>query len=163
MAGTIAPPPDYLVEREQKTGTVTDQITVAFRKWLLTLTDALQVTPQRAGVVALQNQNASIGATLLTLTAIPAGLYRVTFYARVTTAAGVTSSIALNLGWTESGIALAWAFGALTTNTTSTVGSDSFLLRSDGSPSGITYSATYASNPAGAMRYRLDVVVENVG
>jgi hypothetical protein len=49
----------------------------------------------------------------------------------------------------------------LTGNTTDTVGSFTFMLRSDAA-SPISYSTTYASNAAGEMRYSLFIVLERL-
>ena len=118
MALTAAPPPDYLVEREQKSGRVTDRITQSFRQWLLSLTTLIQASARVLTVVRLTGQVASIGSTGLTLPTLAAGTYRLTFYARITTAASVSSSLTVTFGWTDSTIALSASAAAITGNTT---------------------------------------------
>lgn len=117
--------------------------------------------PLRIGSpVALANQNASIGVTSVTSEALTAGLYRITYYARITSAAGVSSSLTVNLAWDDGIVSCSKTFTAITGNTISTTGSESYMVRIDTPP--ITYSVTYASVPASAMQYSLDIVVEAV-
>ena len=113
-----------------------------------------------ATVSTSTTQNAAIGTTAL-LTTTAAGLYRVTWYLRITQAAGVSSSVTVTIAWTESAVALAYSGTAVTGNTTTTTQSDTKLVRADGATP-ITYSTAYASNPVGVMNYRLDLVVERV-
>lgn len=111
--------------------------------------------------VALTNQGASISTTAIPLLALANGYYKVNWYARVTTADAVSSSLAVTIGWTESSVSLTKAFTALTGNTTSTVDGQSVVVLIDQN-SALTYATTYASNTPGAMRYRLSVIVESV-
>lgn len=112
--------------------------------------------------VQLATQTASIGATPLTTTPLSAGLYRVSWYARVTKSGGVSSSLTVTLGWTEGGVSLTLSGAAITGNLVTSVQSGiAFLLLDDGAP--ITYATTYASNPANDMEYELVVNVERVG
>lgn len=161
MALTPAPVPDYLVEREQKTGKVTDRITQSFRLWLLSLTTLVQSSARVLTVVQLTSQTASIGSTALTLPTLAAGTYRLTFYSRITTAASVSSSLTVTFGWTESTIAQSASATASTGNTTTTVQSASFLFDADQATT-LRYSTTYASVGT-AMAYRLTVIAEQVG
>jgi hypothetical protein len=130
-------------------------------QWLSTLTAQLGSAAQGAGAVHLTAKSATIGATTILATQF-SGLYRVTYYLRITKAAATNSSVTITVGWTESGVPLTFAFAALTTNTIQSVQSGTFLLRSDGAAP-ITYSVTYASTPAADAQYRLDVVLEQVG
>lgn len=126
------------------------------------LTDRIEQAPYSPfAPTRLTDQNASIGATPLAQAALPAGLYRVSWYARVTTAAGVSSSLTVTIGWTEGSVALSLSGAALTGNLVTSVQSGMvFLLIDDGSP--ITYATTYASNAAGAMKYTLVLNLERV-
>jgi len=113
-----------------------------------------------ATVSTSTTQNAAIATTPL-LTTTAAGLYRVTWYLRITQAAGVSSSVTVTIAWTESAVALSYSGAAVTGNTTTTTQSDTKLIRADGATP-ITYATAYASNPASVMTYRLDLIVERV-
>lgn len=117
---------------------------------------SVQVYP----MVALTSQNTSIGVTPIPLPSLATGLYRLTYYARITTAASISSSLIVTFSWTESGIALSADGPAITGNTTTTIGSASILIMSDAA-SPINYNTTYVSNIAG-MKYLLTIVVEAV-
>jgi hypothetical protein len=156
----LAPPPNYLVEREIRSGKVTDTITKSFRQWLLALTTWIQACARVLKVVTLTNQVASIGSTPFEIATLSAGLYRLTYYARITTAASVSSSLTVSFGWTETTVTLAGSGSAITGNTTTTIASGSLVVRADASTT-LTYSTTYASVGT-AMAYRLDVIVEQV-
>lgn len=136
--------------------------TYNFRERWNDLTQRLQNAPYLAGApVSLAAQNASISATPLVSAVLPAGLYRVSWYARITTVAGVSSSLAVTIGWTEGAVSLALSGAALTGNTTTTVQSGMVLLNIDNNTP-ITYATTYASNAAGVMKYELVMTVERV-
>jgi hypothetical protein len=121
----------------------------------------LYAIPSRLNAVALGGQGASITATSFSPGVLAAGLYRVSYYVRVTTAAGVSSGLIVTFGWTDGGIACSLASADMTGNTTATNQSGSSIIRID-KGSSITYATTYASNAAGVMRYQLDVVLEKV-
>lgn len=133
-----------------------------FNNWLLELTTRMNNSPEALGSgVALEGQNASIGATPA-YTTQSAGYYRVSVYARVMTAAVTSSSLTVTIDWTDGGIAVTKSAAAITGNTTaSEIDPFVFLIRAD-QATAINYSTTYASNGAGEMQYRLTVVVESV-
>lgn len=105
--------------------------------------------------------NASVAATTAYTPTQTGIVFDVKWRARVTTAAGVSSSVAVTISWKEGGIACSKTFTALTGNTTATVDGDSIPIRPD-SGQAIQYATTYASNPAAAMQYDLDVAVVDV-
>lgn len=112
--------------------------------------------------IALSTQNASIGTTAFPAASLNGGLYIFTYYARITGAAGVSSSVQVSLAWTDGSIACSKTFTAITGNTTSTTGSESYMINIDpGTP--VSYSTTYASNPGAAMTYDLSLVLEAIG
>ena len=138
-----------------------DLISSPWYQWFFSVAQHLGQTPQAVETATTTTpQSASIAATpaLVTQTG---GLYRVSYYLRITKAAGVSSSVTVTIGWTESGIPLTLSGAALTTNTVTSVQSNTWLVRADGATS-ITYATTYVSNPAADAQYRLDVVVEQV-
>lgn len=116
----------------------------------------------RAWTVSLTAQTAAIAATTIvitTLPAVPSGLFRWTFYARIATPAGTSSSVTVTAFWTDGGVACSHVFAAITGNTTATNASGTTLLRAD-PDTAIGYSVAYASNPGAAMAYNLDIELE---
>lgn len=100
----------------------------------------------------------SLGATTVYTPTMAGVLVRMSFRARITTAAAVSSSLTVTINWTEGGVAQSHAFAAMTGNTTATTGGDSWTIRPDPVP--VTYTTIYASNPGGTMVYDLDVAAE---
>lgn len=127
----------------------------------LTVRDAL--IQQAATIIvdtALSAQAASIAATSLAVGST-ASLYRVNSLARITRAAGTSSSLIVTIAWTEGGVALTKAYAALVANTTSTYLSEVLPIRVDANTS-VTYATTYASVGAPTMQYRLEIAVERL-
>ena len=114
-----------------------------------------------APAVELTGQNAAIGVTDLPLGSVTTGLYRVTTYLRITTVAGVTSSVQPVIGFVDDGVTCTMTGTALTANVTNVPLSQSFLVSVD-APGPITYTVNYASNPAGVAVFKLTITVERV-
>lgn len=125
----------------------------------------ITAAPQRLNTVSKTNQGAAIAATDLTSDTIAEGLYEVRVYARITTRASTgaqTSSLTITIRWTEGGVAQSEAFTALTGNQVTTVLTGAAkTIRADAATP-ITYETAYASDTAGQMRYRLDLVLSRV-
>jgi hypothetical protein len=154
------PPRKEYVERKQR-DPQEGQIT---QPWVDYFTDQGQtqtLAPTRQATVELTGQSASIGATDLTGGTFSAGLYRVTYYARVTQAATTSSSLTVTLDWNEGGVTPSFSGAAMTGNTTTTVQSETQLVEI-ANLSAIRYSTTYASVGFTVMLYKLSVVVEQV-
>lgn len=162
MSFSLSAPPKYPLETEQRTGKLTNAFTTVFIAWLIALMTRVQNTSNIFAIVSVTGQSASIGATAINPDTLAAGLYRVTFYARVTTPASVSSSLSVSFGWTENGVSCSASSAPATGNTTSTADSNTILVRSDGSTL-LTFSTTYASVGGTPMQYRLDVVAERIG
>lgn len=128
-------------------------------RWLSELVLRLLAAAANVATNTVTGGAASIGTT--TLVESIEGLYRVTYYARITAAAGVSSSLTVGISWTESGVSLTHSFTAITGNTITTTGSESYMVRADGGTI-ISYNTVYASNPAAAMTYSLEIAVELV-
>ena len=136
------------------------QIGHEWLRWLSDLVVTVDRAPTRAAsTVRKTAQMASIGVTPLPLATIPPGLYRVSYRCRVTTPAGVSSSLSVTITWTEGAVVQTETSAALTGNATTTHGVGTVVLRSDANTP-ISYSTTYASNPGAAMVYDLDLVIE---
>ncbi len=166
MANLPGPPfQDSLIELDEQSTARRDPFYMA-KSWLLWLLDSLlkavQAAPQILTTVPLQAQHATIGATAIPLGSVTAGLFRVSYYARITSPDGVGSSLTVTLSWTESAVALSLSGAAMTGDTTTTVQSGTVLIQGDAAAA-ISYATTYASTTPAKMQYRLTVVVERVG
>lgn len=104
---------------------------------------------------------AVVGTTPFALGVLSAGLYRVSWNARVKTPAGVASSFQVTIGYTDGGVAQTFVGTVLNGNTTTTKESQDEVLRIDLGTS-ITYALAYTSNPAAAMIGALDFVIEDL-
>lgn len=130
--------------------------------WLVKLRAAVNAAGNVIGEVSRTVQGASIASTAIPITGpVTAGLYRLSTYARITTAAGASSSLTVTLGFTDGAVSQTVNGAALTANTTTTWQSLTYLIRADEATS-ITYATTYASSAAGVMKYSLYVRVERV-
>jgi len=160
MASQLAPTPEFVVERPVVQQAITGRVTQAMRYWLLALADRLNRTPEVVQTVSLTTQTASLGATTISVLSLPAGVYRLSAAARITTAASSSSSLTLTFGWTQA-VTCTASSAAITGNTTATTGSFMVVVRADAATA-LTYATTYASSGGTAMVYRRDVVVEQV-
>ncbi len=135
-------------------------ITLPWQTWLRDL--VLQVTnaPASFAPVVLTGQTASLGTTSIPTPTLSAGRYRVDVAAIVETAAGVNSSLTVTIRWTKNGIAQSYSFAAMTGNTTATTLVQPPLFLTIDAASPITYETVYASTPAAAMAYGLEVGLE---
>lgn len=139
---------------------VNGYVSTLWRDWFTALRDLLNTAPARVFSTHLTAQNTSL-TTTTALTVPETGIYRLSYTARITQAATVSSSLTVTLGWTDTGVACSQAGAAMTGNTTTTVQSGSVVVYADaGSP--VTYSTTRASVGATSMTYALAVLIEQV-
>ena len=144
-------------QKDDQEGLCTD----VWIKYLQNREDAITAAPQRNASTSVSAQSASIGATSIPTQALNAGLYRVTFYATVTTQATVSSSLEVTISWTDIGQARFITSTAYTGNSVSGAATGSVMFYADaGAP--VTYSTTYATVGATDMVYSLQVVLEKV-
>ncbi len=165
MSTTIAPPPvqDSVVElddsKERKNPFF---MAKAWIIWILqSLIPRVQATTQLLKTLSLTGQHASIAATAIPMSVLATGHYRVTWYMRVTTAAGVASDVTPAFGWTDGGVAQSMTGATMNGNTTATTDGGDILIAVDGATA-ITYATVYNSNPASAMNYKMTITVEQV-
>lgn len=129
--------------------------------WFTSQLQRISQGPQRAGSVSLTGQSASLSATDFS-GGIPTGEFAIRWYARITTPAGVNSSLTATFAWTDRGVSQTGSGTAITGNTTTTYQSGSIpLIYCDGSTP-VTYALTYASNPAGQMVYQFFCTLERI-
>lgn len=126
---------------------------------IATNTAALATAPKLITSVNLTAQSASIAATDFSGGALTGGLYRISYYVRVTTVDTTSLSITVTFDWTDT-TNPTWSGAAITGNTTTTTQQDSFLIRADAA-SAINYSTTVTPG-TGDGRYSLDVTLESV-
>lgn len=120
---------------------------------------AVQATAQRLKRVTLAGKSASIAPTVIPVSAIAPGLYRVTVYFRLTQAATVNSSLTVNIAHTDGTVACQFPGTAFVGNVTNRPQSFSVMLRSDQATS-ISFEVIYASVGAQPMLFDLELVLE---
>ena len=129
--------------------------------WLSDMEDRLDASPARVANVSLTAKTASISATAFDRASKDAGMYRIGYFARITTAATTSSSLTVTMSGTNGGVAVSFAGSAMTANSTATVQSGNVYLQADAATD-IKYATTYASSGDTAMVYSLWVTLERV-
>lgn len=113
------------------------------------------------GTALLTAQSASISATNIPGSAsVAAGMYKISWNFRITTAATTSSSLLVTIGYND-GAAETMASSAYTGNSTTAPQSGSVTVYS-AAATAITYATTYASSAAAEMKYQLIVGVEQM-
>lgn len=137
-------------------------VTEPWRVWLRNLLVTQQNQPViTVPLVSLTGKSASIGTTAFSTGTLAAGFYRFSYYATVTTVAGVSSGLTVTANWTDHGVAQTRTSANMTGNTTGTNQSEVWPIHLDAS-SPVSYSATYQSNPAAVMVFNLYLTLETV-
>lgn len=133
----------------------------SWNKYISRFPDTFDAIPSRLYAVSLSTQGASISATDFSDGKLLAGLYRATFYARITRAATTSSSLTVTFAWTDGGVGVSYAGTAITGNTTASAGSATTMFKIDKNTA-VTYATTYASVGGTAMQYAVDFVLEKI-
>ena len=107
----------------------------------------------------------ALGGAITTTSLVPAltaaGIYKLSYYARITTPGTVSSSLTVTLSWTDHAVGQSFTGAAMTGNTTTTWQALTFPAYVDaGLP--VTYSTAYASVGATSMVYELYVLIEQI-
>jgi hypothetical protein len=155
----MAGPP--MPARDPMTDPVTGLIRRTWQVWLRNLTNTVNDAPVRIQTVSLSGQAASIGTTSIPSVPLSTGLYRVTWYLRITTAAATSSSLTVSFGWTDDTVTMSLSGAAVTGNTTTTSQTGTALLAADNA-SPVTYATSYTSVGTPAMQYALNLILEAV-
>lgn len=129
--------------------------------WFTALTQRVETAPNRVAAVTLEEQSAAIGSTDIPIGNVLAGVYRLSYYARISTAAGSSSSLTVSLGWPDGAVAQSFSGSAITGNTTTTYQTATLEVLVDAAGP-ITYSTAYSSTGSPAMEYTLVVTAEVV-
>lgn len=134
----------------------------AWQEALSNLRDVTEASAARLNSVSRTEQDASISATDFAGGALPAGLYRIDYYAAITQAATTSSELTVTFDWTDGSISKTVSGALMNGNTTSTVQTGPpHLIRID-SASPVRYSTTYASVGATPMKYKLYAVISKI-
>lgn len=136
-------------------------ITNRWLYWLTELVTAVNASAATVTRVSLDAQTASIATTAIPVGALGAGLYRVSYWARIARPATTSSSLIVTITGTDITVAYPFASAALTGNTTASALTGALLLRIDANTP-ITYATTYASVGGTTMSYDLEMVLEEV-
>lgn len=137
-------------------------INFSWIQWLTSIAQSLSLTSTAVGGVTLTAQSASIPATDIASTSLAAGLYEVSWYIRVTRAAGTSSSIQVTWDWTEDGGAQSYTATAVTGNLTTSKQADVRLFIPIDGSSPVRYTLTYGSVGAPTMQYKFAAVLKSV-
>ncbi len=144
-------------------------VNLVTREWVRYLQSAIDVLNKAARQIALASkaaQGASLSATTLDTGTLEPGVYRVSYSARVTTAATTSSSLTVTITWTDGNVTQTQAGAAMTGNTTATQQNGTFLIHNGqntlASNSVVKYATTYASSGGTSMVYALYVLVEKI-
>ncbi len=129
-------------------------------KWNQFNTDTVQSSPKIGIIAAAATQSASVGTTPFQPGSFSSGLYRLTYYFRVTTAASVSSSLQVSFLWTDGAVSCSRTSVAVTGNTTTTTDSNTYMVNVDANTP-ISWSTTYASVGT-AMKYSISLTLENM-
>jgi hypothetical protein len=129
--------------------------------WFASLGIRVDQQTHTLNIVELFNLSGNVPPTPIPLDTLGEGLYRVTYYMRITTPASTSSSIQIGIGWTDNAVSCAIQADALTTNTIGTVQSNTLMIRND-QAAPITYEVVYASVGGTPMLYNLFIMVEQL-
>ena len=152
--------PDYA--RSGRPDPIEGRVTQPWADYLNQQRDMLSTAANRIAIVTLTDQGAAIAAVDFSGGRLSGGVYRITYIARITQAASVSSSLTVTFDWTVGGLTPTFSGPAITGNTTTTIqGNEALTIRIDGT-SPIRYSTAYASVGATPMKYSLDIVLEQV-
>ena len=136
-------------------------LTDVWNRWFDQLNLTLEAAPSRIKTAQLTAQQGSISPIDLSGGALSSGLYRVSYYARITQAATTSSSLTVTIDWQDGGLTQNFSGAAITGNTTTTNQSGGILIKVDGlNP--IRYSTTYRSVGGTPMQYALAVTIEEI-
>lgn len=150
----LAPPPlsTDLIESAKKL-----TITKPWEEYLRARDQRLQAAAQTLESVSLTGRNASIGLT--SLVALASGVYRVSYRFRITTPAGVASTLQLTITTTEGAVVCSQSSANYAGNVANLPQSGSFLVKCDPATP-LQYNFTYTSNPAAAMIFEAELRAE---
>lgn len=137
-------------------------VTPRWRTWFLRLRQSVDLSQSVIRATRLQNQSAAVAVTNLDGGTLSAGLYAVSWYLTIVTAAATSSSAQITIAWVDQAQPKSYTAVAMTGNLPSTVQVDQRVLLYSDAASPITFSVAYASVPAAEMVYELRMVLQSV-
>lgn len=145
--------------REEPIDPVTKLFRVPWLTWFRDVRQSLDLAPTQVagGKVQLTGKTAVIATTPIPAGTLAAGLYRVSYFACVTTAAGVSSDFRVTITWTRGAVTKTWTGVLQNGNTTATYESSGPPLIHIDAGTPISYAVAYNSNPAAAMVYEFNL------
>lgn len=126
--------------------------------------EVLAAAPQQVtgGKVQEPSKTAAIGTTPIPTGQLVKGLYRIGWYGQVLTPAGVSSSFQVTVSWTRNTVVQSITGTLKNGNTTTTYESVGLPQIHVDAGTPVSYAVAYASNPANAMAYEFNLVLELV-
>jgi hypothetical protein len=137
----------------------TGKAVIDWQRWFNSLKQALLTTPGIMGSVALRAQASSVATTPIPTPTLSPGLYRITYYSRVTQPATLSSSLELTLSWVDGGVTCSVTTPAVIGNTTASIITGQQIVSIDNGTQ-VSYATTYSSVGATPMRYTLSIAFE---
>lgn len=121
-------------------------------------------SPQGFETVAIEGRTSAIPTSAFPTDGdLSAGIYRVSWAAKVVTVAGVSSSFQVTISWVWKGVTQQWVGALMNGNLTTTYEADSVPLLYVDAATPVTYAVAYASNPAAAMAFDAFFKLERMG
>lgn len=117
-------------------------VTPRWRRWLLLLREAVDLTPISVPIDPQLNQSASLATTSMDGGALGAGLYSISWYLPiVTTEAASTAQV--TIAWVDSGVSKSYVASVVDGSVANNFQGDVKLLIYSDAASPITYAVTY--------------------
>jgi len=135
-------------------------LTQPWQIWLRGLVDATNASPQVVKNVTGTPTGSIIATTALLANTGSAGLFRVSWFVRITRRATTSSSVRVFINFND-GVALTISGTAVTGNQVTTIQQQTVLVRC-AAGSALTYNTTYSSSGATSMQYALSIIVERL-
>jgi hypothetical protein len=129
--------------------------------WLNAILRRVTAAVTVLGRVLLVSQGAAVVTTAIPAGSLNTGLYRISWFLRITTPATTSSSVTLTFGWTDAGQALTSAAAAVNGNTATTFQTGTLVVSAD-ALTNLTYAAAYASVGGTSMKFKLSIAVESL-
>ena len=136
-------------------------LTEPWERWFDQLQIILEASAVRVASVNLTAQGASIAPTDLTDGGLDEGLYRVSYYARISTPGPVGSTLTISFTWTDGGLTQTFTGAPIPGITTSNYGSETQLIHVD-ALSPVQYFAEVSVGAAPPLEYNLYFTLEEV-
>jgi hypothetical protein len=139
-------------------------------RYFQSVVDVVNNSARKLVLFSVTGKNSAIAATALDTGALDPGLYRITYSARVTTAAttgAATSSVTVTISWMDGDVAQSQSGAAMTGNTTATEQNGTVFVHNGTNTlvanDVVKYATAYASDTASQMQYSLYVLAERIG